>query len=73
MTAFLRPILIACLLFGAPAVGAATVYKYRDANGVIHLTDKPVKGARKIVFPDRMEEHLEKAVRVERRRQVQCL
>jgi murein DD-endopeptidase MepM/ murein hydrolase activator NlpD len=68
MPAFLRLSLLACLLFGAPAVGAATVYKYRDANGVIHLTDKPVKGARKIVFPDRMEEHLEKAVRVERRR-----
>jgi murein DD-endopeptidase MepM/ murein hydrolase activator NlpD len=68
MPAFLRLSLLACLLFGAPAVDAATVYKYRDANGVIHLTDKPVKGARKIVFPDRMEEHLEKAVRVERRR-----
>ena len=68
MPAVVRCLAIACLLLGAAASGAATVYKYRDANGVIHFTDKPVKGARKIVFPDRMEEHLEKAVRVERKR-----
>lgn len=68
MHALLRHITLICLLLGAAGAGAATVYKYRDANGVIHLTDKPVKGARKIVFPDRMEEHLEQAVRVERRR-----
>lgn len=66
----LRCLVITCLLFGSTVSGAGqtVVYKYRDANGIIHLTDKPVKGARKIVFPDRMEEHLEKAVRVERRR-----
>ena len=68
MPPILRCIVIACLLSAATTASAATVYKYRDANGVIHFTDKPVKGARKIVFPDRMEEHLEKAVRVERKR-----
>ena len=68
MPPILRCIAIACLLCAASTTSAATVYKYRDANGVIHFTDKPVKGARKIVFPDRMEEHLEKAVRVERKR-----
>lgn len=68
MPAVVRCLAIACLLLCAAASDATTVYKYRDANGVIHFTDKPVKGARKIVFPDRMEEHLEKAVRVERKR-----
>jgi murein DD-endopeptidase MepM/ murein hydrolase activator NlpD len=68
MPAPLLRLALLCLLLCASTADATTVYKYRDANGVIHLTDKPVKGARKIVFPDRMEEHLEKAVRVERRR-----
>ena len=35
-----------CALFGLalPSAGLADVYKYRDARGHIHLTDKPMRG-----------------------------
>ena len=67
MRAALGGLVLTALLLGAAGAAATTVYKYRDSNGVIHLTDRAVKGARKIVFPDRMEEHLERQVRIERR------
>lgn len=41
--------LIACIavLLTVPAV-AATVWKWRDADGVIHYSDQPVQGAEKV-------------------------
>jgi len=37
---------LACLACGValPSVALADVYKYRDARGHIHLTDKPMRG-----------------------------
>ena len=37
---------VACLVCGLalPSTGLAEVYKYRDARGHIHLTDKPMRG-----------------------------
>jgi len=37
---------VACLACGLalPSTGLAEVYKYRDARGHIHLTDKPMRG-----------------------------
>ena len=37
------------LLAGGPAVQAATVYKWTDADGVVHYSDQPEPGAEKIV------------------------
>ena len=36
-------------LAGGPAVRAATVYKWTDADGVIHYSDQPEPGAEKIL------------------------
>ena len=36
-------------LFAAFAAAAAVVYKWTDANGVVHFSDQPVPGAEKIV------------------------
>ena len=38
--------LVSCLLAGVPMAGLAEVFKYRDANGQILLTDKPMRGLR---------------------------
>ena len=35
--------LLVCAL-AVPSLAAAEVYKYRDARGHIHLTDKPMRG-----------------------------
>jgi len=37
------------LLAGRPAAQAATVYKWTDADGVVHYSDHPEPGAEKIV------------------------
>ncbi|MGO9515045.1 MAG: DUF4124 domain-containing protein [Steroidobacteraceae bacterium] len=37
------------LLAGGPAAQAATVYKWTDADGVVHYSDQPEPGAEKIV------------------------
>ncbi len=43
-----RRIILACLVVGLalPGVVSADVYKYKDAWGQIHLTDKPMRGMR---------------------------
>jgi hypothetical protein len=40
---------LAILVFAAGPVGAAVVYKWTDANGVVHYSDQPVEGAERIV------------------------
>jgi hypothetical protein len=40
---------IALGLFAAFAAGAAVIYKWTDANGVVHYSDQAVPGAEKIV------------------------
>jgi hypothetical protein len=43
-----RPCLALCL-FAAFAADGAVVYKWTDADGVVHFSDQPVPGAEKIV------------------------
>ena len=43
-----RPCLALCL-FAAFAAHGAVVYKWTDADGVVHFSDQPVPGAEKIV------------------------
>jgi len=43
-----RPCLAFCL-FAAFAADGAVVYKWTDADGVVHFSDQPVPGAEKIV------------------------
>jgi hypothetical protein len=43
-----RPCL-ALLLFAACAADGAVIYKWTDADGVVHYSDQPVPGAEKIV------------------------
>jgi hypothetical protein len=42
-------LVIALGLFAASAVSAAVVYKWTDADGVVHFSDQAVPGAEKIV------------------------
>jgi hypothetical protein len=39
------------VLAGPPAVRAAVIYKWTDADGVLHFSDQPVPGAEKIITP----------------------
>jgi hypothetical protein len=42
--------LVATLLAQAPSIGvAAVVYKWTDADGVVHFSDQPVPGAEKVL------------------------
>jgi hypothetical protein len=43
-----RFVITSCLL-AAFAAGAAVVYKWTDADGVVHFSDQPVPGAEKII------------------------
>jgi hypothetical protein len=45
----LWPLVTAVGLIASFAAGAAVVYKWTDANGVVHYSDQPVPGAEKIV------------------------
>ena len=59
------PLLLAAALALAagPALGI-TVYKYRDASGVVSFTDQPTAGAQVLFYDDAYEERLEDQVRV---------
>lgn len=46
----------------------ATVYKYRNADGIISFTDKPTKGAQVLYYGDRYVEKLDTRVRIETRK-----
>ena len=43
------PLGLACALAGPLLVRAAIVYKWIDADGVVHFSDQPVPGAEKII------------------------
>ena len=50
------------LLLAATSAMAMTIYKSKDANGVVSYSDRPTKGSQVFVFRDRMVEHLERQV-----------
>ncbi|MHC8303394.1 peptidoglycan DD-metalloendopeptidase family protein [Pseudomonas sp. PB3P13] len=59
----LARLLLFCGLFVAcTSALAMTIYKSKDANGVVSYSDRPTKGSKVFVFRDRMEEHLERQV-----------
>ena len=56
------------LLAAGSATADTTVYRYRDANGVVSFTDQAVRGATVLVFHDRMVENLDPLVKLETRK-----
>ncbi|MFL1514647.1 peptidoglycan DD-metalloendopeptidase family protein [Pseudomonas prosekii] len=57
------------LLLAAATAGAMTIYKSKDANGVVSYSDRPTKGSQVFVFRDRMVEHLERQVYLDIKKQ----
>jgi murein DD-endopeptidase MepM/ murein hydrolase activator NlpD len=51
-------------LMAAGSAGAATIYKFTDAQGVVNYTDRQTRGAKVLVFRDRMVERFEQQVRL---------
>ncbi|MCE4054844.1 peptidoglycan DD-metalloendopeptidase family protein [Pseudomonas sp. Au-Pse12] len=60
-----RLLLLCGLSLLATSPAAMTVYKSIDAEGVVSYSDRPSPGAQAFVFRDRMEEHLERQVRLD--------
>lgn len=59
----LARLLLFCGLFVAcTSAVAMTIYKSKDANGVVSYSDRPTKGSKVFVFRDRMDENLERQV-----------
>lgn len=66
----LARLLFFCGLFMASTSAVAmTIYKSKDANGVVSYSDRPTKGSQVFVFRDRMVEHLERQVYLEIKKQ----
>ncbi|VVP16343.1 hypothetical protein PS874_03466 [Pseudomonas fluorescens] len=66
----LARLLFFCGLFLASTSAVAmTIYKSKDANGVVSYSDRPTKGAQVFVFRDRMVEHLERQVYLDIKKQ----
>ncbi|KAB0497811.1 peptidoglycan DD-metalloendopeptidase family protein [Pseudomonas vancouverensis] len=61
---FARLLLLLGLCLVATSAAAATIYKSKDANGVVSYSDRPSKGSKVFVLQDRMDEHLERQVRL---------
>ncbi|MGE8151928.1 peptidoglycan DD-metalloendopeptidase family protein [Pseudomonas vancouverensis] len=61
---YARLLLLLGLWVVATAATAATIYKSKDANGVVSYSDRPSKGSKVFVLQDRMDEHLERQVRL---------
>lgn len=59
----LRTVTLLALLASSGA-GAATIYKFTDAQGVVNYTDRQTPGAKVLVFRDRMVERFEQQVRL---------
>ncbi|RLU10761.1 peptidase M23 [Pseudomonas prosekii] len=57
------------LLLAATSAMAMTIYKSKDANGVVSYSDRPTKGSQVFVFRDRMVEHLERQVYLDIKKQ----
>ena len=63
MLPMLARLLFCCgLVMVATQAVAMTIYKSKDANGVVSYSDRPTKGSQLFVFRDRMVEHLERQV-----------
>ncbi|MGY4491640.1 peptidoglycan DD-metalloendopeptidase family protein [Pseudomonas sp. TE3610] len=58
----LRSLLFCVLAIVCGQAGATTIYKYTDAYGVTSYTDRPTRGAKVLVFADRMNERLDQQV-----------
>jgi murein DD-endopeptidase MepM/ murein hydrolase activator NlpD len=66
----LARLLFFCGLFlASTSVVAMTIYKSKDANGVVSYSDHPSKGAKVFVFRDRMVERLEGQVYLDIKKQ----
>ncbi|TWD47680.1 peptidoglycan DD-metalloendopeptidase family protein [Pseudomonas sp. SJZ131] len=66
----LARLLFCCgLLLAATSAMAMTIYKSKDANGVVSYSDRPTKGSQVFVFRDRMVEHLERQVYLDIKKQ----
>ena len=63
----LRPTLCVLLLTLIAPSFSATVYKYRNADGIVSFTDQPTKGAQVLYYGDRYVEKLDTRVRIEER------
>jgi murein DD-endopeptidase MepM/ murein hydrolase activator NlpD len=61
---FTRLLFLCGLFMVATSAVAMTIYKSKDVYGVVTYSDRPSKGAHVFVFRDRMEEHLERQVRL---------
>lgn len=60
--------LFACLLCLLPPLShSATVYKFRNADGIVSFTDQPTRGAQVLYYGDRFVEKLDTRVRIETR------
>ncbi|POA22704.1 peptidase M23 [Pseudomonas sp. FW300-N1A1] len=59
----LARLLVLCALFiASTSAVAVTIYKSKDAYGVVSYSDRPSRGAKVFVFRDRMDERLERQV-----------
>ncbi|MNZ42982.1 MULTISPECIES: peptidoglycan DD-metalloendopeptidase family protein [unclassified Pseudomonas] len=59
----LARLLVLCVLFiASTSAVAVTIYKSKDAYGVVSYSDRPSRGAKVFVFRDRMDERLERQV-----------
>lgn len=66
----LARLLFFCGLFMASTSAVAiTIYKSTSATGVVSFSDRPSQGARVFVFRDRMDEHLERQVYLDIKKQ----
>ena len=61
---FTRLLFFCGLFMVATSAVAMTIYKSKDAYGVVSYSDRPSKGAHVFVFRDGMVEHLERQVRL---------
>ncbi|WP_085716188.1 peptidoglycan DD-metalloendopeptidase family protein [Pseudomonas sp. B28(2017)] len=61
---FTRLLFLCGLYMVATSAVAMTIYKSKDAYGVVSYSDRPSKGAHVFVFRDGMVEHLERQVRL---------
>ncbi|MHC8405037.1 peptidoglycan DD-metalloendopeptidase family protein [Pseudomonas sp. TMB3-21] len=57
-----RLLLFCGLYMACTSALAMTIYKSKDANGVVSYSDRPTKGSKVFVFRDRMDENLERQV-----------
>ena len=70
MLPMLARLLICCgLLMASSLAVATTIYKTQHANGVVSYSDRPSRGSQVFVFRDRMDEHLDRQVHLQIKKQ----